>query len=636
MALVVPSTVVASIVSSTVAPVVPSETASMLPSTDVSGLHRASSKKASKKVKKTKKEAHQSVPSLKIRVLQQVAAMEPATLGKRRALSPEEGQDPSSEHRGHKYRVSRKKKGKQPEPGPTHTYPPPLVLIEEEVAPGPTLSRSDSLRTVADTSVAALPVCGRKLRRTETLLSVDPAEQDSSPTFSSDSDSDLDSDSDSDSFSSKDVECPPPAQMTAFAQRVALERPSWMASVEDNTVHKGQHKTESGPSSTPGIGVVPLHRGANLQVPLYHAPVDVNSLDPEIIGVTSSISQASHPSSEGDQGTDLGFSGEHAALQVVNGTNVYWDNAGPASGGDQACPEPGPAALQEWPAETNLQICGSKIKLMDQSRIIRDMITRSFPFLRASIVLENSFPDPLLTASFVMRALVTAATVDPNAVSIGRRLQDDHVYLSKMIVLPQARISLFRTEVKERCAASVALLVNVHDSQAVLADLIKKQIKDNYNYIFPRRSNGNILSGVPLRSHPYCSTIIISVIRDLFFSGCVSFVARHQSLFPSHRGPDGVVSWEVPKTMVALVATGLFAALKEWGTGEHKHYDFTANMNTDAYDGHILSLNKIEAAQNGFYHCMMADIYHLASSNTSQAAVLVPALDMSMLEFFEE
>jgi hypothetical protein len=141
---------------------------------------------------------------------------------------------------------------------------------------------------------------------------------------------------------------------------------------------------------------------------------------------------------------------------------------------------------------------------MDQSRIIRDMITRSFPFLRASIVLENSFPNPLLTASFVMRALVTAATVDPNAVSIGRRLQDDHVYLSKMIVLvsrslsclifiqqvqPQARISLFRTEVKERCAASVALLVNVHDSQAVLADLIKKQIKDNYNYIFPRRSN---------------------------------------------------------------------------------------------------------------------------------------------------
>ncbi|KAN0140465.1 hypothetical protein V8E53_001674, partial [Lactarius tabidus] len=317
MALVVPSTVAASIVSSTVAPVVPSETASMLPSTDVSGLHRASSKKASKKVKKTKKEAHQSVPSLKIRVPQQVAAMEPATLGKRCALSPEEGQDPSSECRGHKYRVSRKKKGKQPEPGPTHTYPPPLVLIDEEVALGPTLSRSDSLRTVADTSVAALPVRGRKLRRTETLLSVDPAEQDSSPTFSSDSDSD------SDSFSSEDVECPPPVQMTAFAQRVALERPSWTASVEDNTVHKGQHKMESGPSSTPGIGVVPLHRGANLQVPLYHAPVDVNSLDPKIIGVTSSISQASHPSSEGDQGTDLGFSG-------------------PASGGDQARPEPGP------------------------------------------------------------------------------------------------------------------------------------------------------------------------------------------------------------------------------------------------------------------------------------------------------
>jgi hypothetical protein len=68
---------------------------------------------------------------------------------------------------------------------------------------------------------------------------------------------------------------------------------------------------------------------------------------------------------------------------------------------------------------------------------------------------------------------------------------------------------------------------------------------------------GNILSGVPLCSHPYRSTIIISVICDLFFSGRVLFVARHQSLFPSHRGPDGVVSWEVLKTMVALVATGV-------------------------------------------------------------------------------
>ena len=56
-----------------------------------------------------------------------------------------------------------------------------------------------------------------------------------------------------------------------------------------------------------------------------------------------------------------------------------------------------------------------------------------------------------------------------------------------------------------------------------------------------------------------------------------------------------------------------YAALNEWLTGERKHYDFTTNMNLDVYKGHIESLNSIESARKGFYHRMMADIYHLAS-----------------------
>ena len=65
------------------------------------------------------------------------------------------------------------------------------------------------------------------------------------------------------------------------------------------------------------------------------------------------------------------------------------------------------------------------------------------------------------------------------------------------------------------------------------------------------------MTAAPLRSHPYHSPIIISVIRDLYFTGCASFVTRHQSLFPSHWASDGTVSWEVPKSMVALVSTAV-------------------------------------------------------------------------------
>ena len=46
--------------------------------------------------------------------------------------------------------------------------------------------------------------------------------------------------------------------------------------------------------------------------------------------------------------------------------------------------------------------------------------------------------------------------------------------------------------------------------------------------------------------------------------------------------------------------------------GEHKHHDFTTDVNLDVYRGHISSLDEIEKVRKGSYHRMMADIYHLA------------------------
>ena len=53
---------------------------------------------------------------------------------------------------------------------------------------------------------------------------------------------------------------------------------------------------------------------------------------------------------------------------------------------------------------------------------------------------------------------------------------------------PRARISIFRSNVKERCVAAVMLVVDVHNSPAELANIIVKQL-DDFNYIYPRQSN---------------------------------------------------------------------------------------------------------------------------------------------------
>lgn len=64
------------------------------------------------------------------------------------------------------------------------------------------------------------------------------------------------------------------------------------------------------------------------------------------------------------------------------------------------------------------------------------------------------------------------------------------------------------------------------------------------------------------RTQPYRNERIIQVIRDLYFmGGTTSFAARYASLFPVHRGLDGVSRREVPIPMLALVSTGVSLGL---------------------------------------------------------------------------
>jgi hypothetical protein len=55
-----------------------------------------------------------------------------------------------------------------------------------------------------------------------------------------------------------------------------------------------------------------------------------------------------------------------------------------------------------------------------------------------------------------------------------------------------------------------------------------------------------------------------------------------------------------------------YAALNEWGMGERKPHDFSANMFLDVYNANMATLNKIESVRNVSYHKMMVEIYQFA------------------------
>jgi hypothetical protein len=130
---------------------------------------------------------------------------------------------------------------------------------------------------------------------------------------------------------------------------------------------------------------------------------------------------------------------------------------------------------------------------------MRMVIQDAIEHLRASILFRHAFPDPRTTISFISEALLAgAAAHQPDSFEIQRRLIQDEDYVSKMSRLvsfytfdntwlmslqPRARIALFRSEVKDRCAHIVSQsfrsLTPTDITHSVQQQLSK------YTYIFP-------------------------------------------------------------------------------------------------------------------------------------------------------
>ena len=88
-----------------------------------------------------------------------------------------------------------------------------------------------------------------------------------------------------------------------------------------------------------------------------------------------------------------------------------------------------------WPEDTDLRLGSGKLRLTDQTSILRAIITESFELLHASIIMKHAFPDSLLANKFIEEALSTAALQVPNAEDIHVRILQDHAYCLTMSAL---------------------------------------------------------------------------------------------------------------------------------------------------------------------------------------------------------
>ncbi|KAF8263224.1 hypothetical protein EI94DRAFT_1832424 [Lactarius quietus] len=296
-----------------------------------------------------------------------------------------------------------------------------------------------------------------------------------------------------------------------------------------------------------------------------------------------------------------------------------------------------------WPAATNLKLIkGSKgnlqVMLTIQPPIIRSVITHSFEGLRASLLFENAFPDPIVSYAFIRDALITAASnYGPSAAAMYTRLVNDEEYVTTIFPVPRARISHFRSEVKEYSSAIMFPVIIAKESRTEIALFVQEQLS-NYNYTFPR-SPKNVGHGkLVMRSKPYRNMQLINIIRDAYFTanaGKAAFATRYKCLFQNTED-DEMTVYEVPIPMVALAATALYATLHEWRTGQHVLSDFSVNTYMDVYLGHINTLRLVKEGRYSAFHSMMVEIYakasHVPTTSFEGNGAPVANLDLSDLE----
>ncbi|CAL1712333.1 unnamed protein product [Somion occarium] len=80
--------------------------------------------------------------------------------------------------------------------------------------------------------------------------------------------------------------------------------------------------------------------------------------------------------------------------------------------------------------------------------------------------------------------------------------------------------------------------------------------------------------------------------------------------------------------MVALVATTLEAAIKDWRSGSYVNTDFNAGRVIETYLTHIQNLLNIQEKNPSGYHFIMTTLYDLASSGQKFSALKASAEDM--------
>ncbi|KAJ7865719.1 hypothetical protein B0H14DRAFT_3442746 [Mycena olivaceomarginata] len=167
------------------------------------------------------------------------------------------------------------------------------------------------------------------------------------------------------------------------------------------------------------------------------------------------------------------------------------------------------------------------------------------------------------------------------------------------------RIRIWHGKVK---AATHQVVYGHYQAQHDCAGLVTRLL-DKQSFIYPHKADKidprthEVTHGKPDKRRPY-EHKGVPAVASCFFKGPNSIAERVEAMF---KPLNQWLRFPVPVTV------------DDYSTGEHKPTDFEGSRVQDAYEVHIMILQKLEAEHPEQYHTMMENIFNVASRGSSFA-----------------
>ncbi|THU89468.1 hypothetical protein K435DRAFT_914385 [Dendrothele bispora CBS 962.96] len=344
------------------------------------------------------------------------------------------------------------------------------------------------------------------------------------------------------------------------------------------------------------------------------APIDVSTPDDGKSDGSSVIDWTFLPEDEDDDDT--------VAAPIPKGRNAKYEAKRPLITSTAINKEKyaNSSRNEGWDPETHMVYPDGQcaISKRHQPAPLEAIINEAIDITLGLFLLTNAIPDTVEQLSLCSLALSMACNKLQKP-KILYWMERDKIYKKHLTNYLYGRVSHIRTGI---IGVAQAVVPSTYGLGQLVTDKRKELVKalmDRHTFIFPLSDPANVKT---LRSNePYRHPAVVAVLRQALFDGKKAIGRRYMENFECNSDLDDCK--EIPKHMLAFIATTIFAVLNEWSTGLEVKAEFEVSSFQTHYKEHLQLLEEKILKKGGKekYHNLMSYLFREATCRVGTATV---------------